>query len=184
MTEMMKEIMPQPMPEIMPVTTSNPPPEKHIRGRKNEASPNPVDVHVGNRMRLRRTLLGFSQQYLARKIGVTFQQIQKYEKGWNRIGASRLWNISKVLGVSMDFFFEDMKKDVENQSPMMLSLTDDEGYCLQQEDFDYGRDVMKREETLELVRNYYHIMNRKLAKMIFDMIETISKSNSTMNIDD
>lgn len=85
----------------------------HIRGRITDNEPNPVDVHVGNRIRLRRTLLGFSQPFMARKLGVTFQQLQKYEKGCNRVGARRLFDISKVLRVSMDFFFEDMDKETQ-----------------------------------------------------------------------
>lgn len=155
--------------------------EKTIRGRLSDAEPNPVDVHVGNRIRLRRTLLGFSQQYMARKLGLTFQQIQKYEKGCNRVGASRLWDISRVLGVSMDFFFEDMSKAAESRSPMMLSLTDDEGGCILHEDtVNMEMDPMKREETLELVRAYYGITNRKIAQHLFDLMVTMSKSNSTM----
>ena len=67
---------------------------------------NPIDVHVGNRLRTRRTLLGLSQMALAEAIGLTFQQIQKYEKGANRMGASRLYDLSQVLGVDIDYFFE------------------------------------------------------------------------------
>jgi|GEM_PF-5676745 len=65
--------------------------EKSIRGRLAEGTPNPVDIHVGERIKLRRKLLGLSQQQMAKKMGLTFQQIQKYEKGLNRVGASRLW---------------------------------------------------------------------------------------------
>lgn len=155
--------------------------ETTIRGRIAEGIPNPVDVHVGNRIRLRRTILGFSQQYLARKLGLTFQQVQKYEKGCNRVGASRLWDISRVLKVSMDFFFEDMGKSIEAKSPMMLTLTDNEGTSMLAEDTDeMEMDPMKRKETLELVRAYYRITNRKIAKNLFDLIVSMSKSNSTM----
>ena len=68
--------------------------------------PNPVDVHVGGRVRLRRTLLGMSQEKLGEAIGLTFQQVQKYERGANRIGASRLWDLSRVLDCPMSYFFE------------------------------------------------------------------------------
>ena len=77
---------------------------KSLRGRVNDNEPNPVDVHVGNRIRLRRTILHITQQQMAEMLGLTFQQIQKYEKGMNRVGASRLWDISRVLEVPMGFF--------------------------------------------------------------------------------
>src|SRR3546814_3329079 len=82
------------------------------RGRKPSAgrtgSPDPVDVHVGGRVRLRRTLLGMSQEKLGSALGLTFQQIQKYERGTNRIGSSRLHQLSRVLDVPVSFFFDDM----------------------------------------------------------------------------
>src|SRR5262245_5670491 len=68
---------------------------------------NPIDVHVGSRVRFRRMLLGMSQEKLGEKLGLTFQQIQKYEKGINRIGASRLFDLAQVLGVSVQFFYEE-----------------------------------------------------------------------------
>ena len=71
-------------------------------------TPNPIDVHVGNRVRMRRMLIGMSQEKLADKLGLTFQQVQKYEKGTNRISASRLYQIATHLGVPVQFFFEDM----------------------------------------------------------------------------
>ena len=69
---------------------------------------NPVDVHVGSRVRLRRMLLGMSQEKLGEHLGLTFQQVQKYEKGINRIGASRLFDLSQVLGVPVQFFYEEL----------------------------------------------------------------------------
>ena len=69
--------------------------------------PNPVDTHVGSRVRLRRMLLGMSQERLGESMGLTFQQVQKYEKGVNRIGASRLFQISRILDVPIQFFFEE-----------------------------------------------------------------------------
>src|ERR1700748_1341571 len=76
--------------------------------RQKSDKPNPVDVHVGSRVRLRRTLLGMSQEKLGNAVGLTFQQIQKYERGANRIGASRLFDMSRVLDVPVQFFFDDM----------------------------------------------------------------------------
>src|SRR3546814_15533847 len=78
-------------------------------GDRREGGPNPVDVHVGSRVRLRRTLLGMSQEKLGEAIGLTLQQVQKYERGANRIGASRLFDLSRVLDVPVDFFFDEMQ---------------------------------------------------------------------------
>ena len=75
---------------------------------KGSRRPNPIDVHVGSRVRFRRMLLGMSQEKLAEKLGLTFQQIQKYEKGINRIGASRLFDLAQVLSVPVHFFYEDV----------------------------------------------------------------------------
>ncbi|MBL4614923.1 MAG: helix-turn-helix transcriptional regulator, partial [Magnetovibrio sp.] len=76
-------------------------------------TPRPVDVHVGARLRQRRTLLGMSQEKLGEAVGLTFQQIQKYERGANRIGASRLYQLSNVLDVSVSYFFEEMPGEVQ-----------------------------------------------------------------------
>src|SRR5947207_15188367 len=74
---------------------------------KGSRRPNPIDVHVGSRVRFRRMLLGMSQEKLGERLGLTFQQVQKYEKGINRIGASRLFDLSQVLGVPVQFFYEE-----------------------------------------------------------------------------
>jgi len=87
------------------------------RGRLEDGAPNPVDVHVGARMRLRRTLLGISQEKLGEAIGLTFQQIQKYERGTNRISASRLFDLARVLDVPISFFFDDMPDAAAASSP-------------------------------------------------------------------
>lgn len=146
------------------------------RGRLAEGAPNPVDVHVGNRIKWRRKVLKMSQQQMADAIGLTFQQVQKYEKGLNRVGASRLWDISRVLGVSMDFFFADMDQAVKTQSPMML-IHENDLTCLHEDENNVDFDPMKRKETLELVSAYYKINNRKLAQKLFDLIVALSKSN-------
>lgn len=156
--------------------------QKNIRGRTPEGAPNPVDKHVGNRIRLRRTILGYSQQFMARKLGLTFQQVQKYEKGCNRVGASRLWDISKVLEVPMEYFFEDMDAGIAGSSPMMSTMPDDvKDLMLQKlskEKEVNEDDPMCRQETLELVRAYYKIRNRQLAQTISEMLKIMSRSNS------
>lgn len=156
--------------------------KKISRGRTPSGQPNPVDVHVGNRIRLRRTLLGYSQEKLASMLGLTFQQVQKYERGNNRVGASRLWDISKVLNVPVDFFYEDMDKEVAQQSPRAFSAPETT-LCFEEENNDIDMDPMKRQETLELVKAYYKIPNRKAAKYLFDLIITMSKSSAERSND-
>lgn len=150
--------------------------DKSLRGRIEDNEPNPVDVHVGKRIRLRRTILHITQQQMADMLGLTFQQVQKYEKGMNRVGASRLWDISKVLNVSMNFFFEDMDNATAAQSPRMLSSNNDDFLLSDQHDDLNFEDPMKRAETLELVRAYYKIPNRAIAKNLFNLIVSLSKS--------
>lgn len=87
------------------------------RAGKIDGQPNPVDVHVGGRVRLRRVILGMSQEKMGAAIGLTFQQVQKYERGSNRISASRLFDLSRVLDVPVSFFFDDMPDDVAGASP-------------------------------------------------------------------
>ena len=134
-----------------------------------DSIPNPVDIHVGKRVKLRRNILHITQQQLAKMLGLAFQQIQKYEKGDNRISASRLWDISKVLGVPVGFFYEEIDDETDAQSPRPKN--DDEEYLKE-----LTNDPMQREETLKLVRAYYKIHNRTLAKNILNVIETASKS--------
>jgi len=85
---------------------------EQVGGADKEARPSPIDVHVGSRIRLRRTLLGMSQERLGEALGLTFQQVQKYERGVNRVGESRLFDLSRVLDVPISFFFDDMPDSV------------------------------------------------------------------------
>lgn len=143
---------------------------KNFRGRLEDNTPNPVDIHVGNRMRLRRQILHMTQIQLADKLGLTFQQVQKYEKGANRIGASRLWDIAQVLSVSTDFFFQDM--DVQTAALSPRKKTAEEEY---EPLYD---DPLHREKTLALVRNFYKINNRKIAQLLFDLMEQNAHTSS------
>lgn len=147
------------------------------RGRTATGAPNPVDVFVGERIRLRRTLLGLSQEKLAVLLGLTFQQVQKYERGVNRIGASRLWDIGKVLEVPVEFFYMDMDKETSEQSPRMFSIQDACPQNLQEEHNIQEVDPMLRRETLELVKAYYKIPNRKAAEELLKLIITMSHPN-------
>lgn len=154
---------------------------KSIRGRVENNEPNPVDVHVGSRIRLRRNILHLTQQGMADLLGLTFQQVQKYEKGLNRVGASRLWDISRVLDVSMDFFFEDMDSKVATKSPRMLNISKSSSAFLAEQQHSFNEDPMTKKETLELIRAYYKIPNRKVAKNLFDVIVALSKSSGETN---
>ena len=149
--------------------------KKSSRGRTPTGEPNPIDVHVGNRIRLRRTLLGLSQEKLASLLGLTFQQ----ERGMNRVGASRLWDIGKVLEVPVGFFYEDMDEEVAKQSPRMFSLPDSTPLTLAEETENFDVDPMHRQETIELVKAYYKIPNRKAAKCMYDLIIAMSKRHTT-----
>ena len=122
----------------------------------------PVDSHVGSRLRLRRTLLGMSQERLGNSVGLTFQQIQKYERGLNRIGSSRLYQFCKVLGVPVSFLFDEMPCDAGSQ-PLSASQ-------VQQDSYD---EDMSRRETLELVRAYYRIDNRNTRKRIYELVKAV-----------
>jgi transcriptional regulator with XRE-family HTH domain len=133
--------------------------------------PNPIDMHVGARLRLRRTLLGLSQEKLGEAIGLTFQQVQKYERGANRIGASRLFDIARVLDVPIGYFFEEMSDDTAKKSPSQLIGRDDE---LEPEP--YEKDPMARRETLELVRAYYKISDPQLRRRLFDMTKALARA--------
>lgn len=150
--------------------------KRSSRGRTPSGQPNPIDVHVGDRIRLRRTLLGLSQEKLASLLGLTFQQVQKYERGTNRVGASRLWDIGKVLEVPVEFFYEDMDSNVAKQSPRAFSLPNDRLNFLEEERAIFDADPMNRRETIELVKAYYKIPNRKAAKHLYDLIILMSKS--------
>ncbi len=140
------------------------------RGRTADGSPNPIDVYVGARVKMRRTLLGMSQEKLGEAIGLTFQQVQKYERGLNRISASRLFDISKVLEVPIGFFFEEMDDQVAELSPRMLAGASE----LAEEPIFFNYDPMTKRETLELVRCYYTIPDRRLAKKLLDLIKTMA----------
>jgi transcriptional regulator with XRE-family HTH domain len=129
-----------------------------------------IDVHVGSRLRLRRMLLGMSQQKLARTIGLSFQQVQKYECGNNRIGAGRLYDLARALDVPVSFFYEGVipvplepaksaKDGAGNDATVAAHL---------------GAPIMNR-ETLELVRAYLRITDPQLRRRVFELAKAIAK---------
>ncbi|MBB3268300.1 transcriptional regulator with XRE-family HTH domain [Azospirillum sp. OGB3] len=143
-------------------------------GRTKSDKPNPIDAHVGSRVRLRRTLLGMSQEKLGDAIGLTFQQVQKYERGANRIGASRLFKLSQVLDVPVSFFFDDMPAEAA-----AAAVDDDEagGGGFEERSVTCEPDPMAKRETLELVRAYYRINDPSVRKQLFQMTKTLGDSS-------
>ena len=130
----------------------------------------PVDIHVGQRLRQRRTLLGMSQEKLGEAVNLSFQQIQKYERGANRVGASRLFQFSQILDVSVSYFFGDMPEAVEQTGGDFADAKNVTKLAAAQ-----IADPMARRETLELVRAYYRIEDPKVRKRSFELIKAIAK---------
>lgn len=154
---------------------------KSPRGRMPGGAPNPVDVHVGSRVRLRRMLMGLSQEKLGEALGLTFQQVQKYERGINRIGASRLWDLSRVLGIPVGYFFENMEEAVARLSPRQLAdcLTampadgEEEGSPSDAGDGEDEGDAGHR-EVLELIRAYGRISDPGVRRRIYELTRTLA----------
>ncbi|MBS0639288.1 MAG: helix-turn-helix transcriptional regulator [Acetobacteraceae bacterium] len=143
---------------------------EQVMSNEKESRPSPIDVHVGSRIRLRRTLLGMSQERLGDSLGLTFQQVQKYERGVNRVGASRLFDLSRVLDVPISFFFDDMPDSLAASfggSPQRRG-----GGAADAGD-PFGDDTLSRRETLELVRAYYRITDPSVRKRVFDLIKSM-----------
>lgn len=129
----------------------------------NKKVPNPIDIHVGSRIRLRRTMLGMSQEKLGESLGITFQQVQKYEKGTNRVGASRLQNISGILNVPVSFFFEDAPGD---------AAIDQDG--LAEASTNYVVNFLSSSEGLQLNRAFVKISDQKVRRRIIDLVKSLA----------
>ena len=133
--------------------------------------PNPVDTHVGSRVRLRRMLLGMSQERLGDSMGLTFQQVQKYEKGVNRIGASRLFQISKILDVPVQFFFEEAPHIAGDGSAARgMAEPASEAFILE---------FLNSREGLELNRSFVKIGDAKVRKSVVDLVRALGASSGT-----
>ena len=129
--------------------------------------PDPVDVHVGKRLRLRREMVGVTQEQLAKAIGVTFQQVQKYERGSNRVSASRLYDIARVLGVQIGFFFDDVSSDIQDARPVVVSADAPL----------YSDDAASRTSSLRLLRAFWRIRSEELRERVLTLTETLGRSN-------
>jgi transcriptional regulator with XRE-family HTH domain len=131
--------------------------------QRNADGPKPIDLHVGSRVRLRRTLMGMTQEKLGHALGLTFQQVQKYERGANRIGASRLYDLSRVLDVPVSFFFDDI-------NPKIAAALDGTAGTRPV----YEPDPMMRRETLELMRAYYRIASGETRRRLFELVKAMA----------
>jgi len=135
--------------------------------KENKKKPNPTDVHVGSRIRLRRNMLGMSQEKLGENLGITFQQIQKYEKGTNRVGASRLQAISEVLGVPVSFLFED----APSHDSGLRGLAEDASANL-------ALDFATSTEGLQLNRAFAKIGDAKVRRKVIELVKALAAGDS------
>jgi len=131
-------------------------------------APNPIDKHVGSRVRMRRMMLGMSQEKLGNNLGLTFQQVQKYEKGTNRIGASRLQQISHILQVPVSFFFEGAPTNVNAARVDGIEEAPSPAYV---------SDFLATSDGLALTKAFMRISDTKLRRRIVDLVEQIAVSD-------
>lgn len=130
---------------------------------ENKKKPNPIDTHVGSRIRLRRNMLGMSQEKLGENLGITFQQIQKYEKGTNRVGASRLQAIASILSVPVSFFFED----APGQDGAVRGFAEDNAMAL-------AAEFCSTPEGLQLNRAFVKVADPKVRRRIIDLVKSLA----------
>jgi transcriptional regulator with XRE-family HTH domain len=128
-------------------------------------APNPTDKHVGSRVRMRRMMLGMSQEKLGNSLGLTFQQVQKYEKGTNRIGASRLQQIAHILQVPVSFFFEGAPSVVASAKTDGMSEAPSPAYV---------SDFLATSDGLALTKAFMRIADSKLRRRIVELVEQIA----------
>jgi transcriptional regulator with XRE-family HTH domain len=130
-----------------------------------------IDVHVGKRVRERRVLLGMSQKILAKSVGVSFQQIQKNERGTNRIGASRMFELSKVLDVPVSFFFDDLPPQPPIKSAIPRKIAAENRAA-------FAPDLMGAKETTELLDSYYAVKSQRLRKRLLTFIRGLNRARA------
>lgn len=131
--------------------------KRRVMGR-----PDPIDIHVGSRVRLRRTILRMSQEKLADQLGITFQQVQKYENGSNRVGASRLYAIAQILGVEVAYFYEGYEGSENFETPAAAESVANIDQHL------------KSRETIDLVKSYYAIEDKAVRRKMLDLIKSLA----------
>ena len=132
---------------------------------------NPIDGQVGNRVRLRRMLIGMSQERLGELLGLTFQQVQKYEKGVNRIGASRLFDLARVLGVAVQFFYDEAPSGAHSAGSAVPGFAE-------QPDESYVVDFLSSREGLELNKAFARVTDPKVRRSIVDLVRALAGEES------
>ena len=155
------------LPSLPEETARSQPPRR--RGRPKTETPNPIDVHVGARVRLRRNMLGLSQGKIGEAIGRTFQQVQKYERGATRLGASRLHELSRILDVPVTFFFD-------HTDPVRASAT---GGFAEPVSEDFEADLLRKPETYELVRAHFSIEDAAVRRSLIDLTRALAAKSDT-----
>lgn len=142
---------------------------------KGSRKPNPVDIHVGGRVRFRRMLLGMSQEKLGERLGLTFQQVQKYEKGINRIGASRLYDLSQVLGVPVQFFYDEAPAQYEQgmTSREVAAGFSDAGAVGES----YITEFLNTREGLELNKAFVRIGEARTRRAIVELVRSLANDH-------
>lgn len=146
--------------------------DKAKQSDSTESVSHPVDVHVGKRLRQKRTIMGMSQETLGKAIGVTFQQIQKYERGINRMGASRLYHFAKLLGVQVSYFFDGYGDHDLGESGEVYGIAEPEMVP-----FDFEQ--VSSRETMDIMRAYYKIKNPAVRKRIADLVKAVADENAS-----
>jgi len=139
-----------------------------------DEGPDPVDIHVGKRLKLRRNLVGMSQEQMGKALGLTFQQIQKYERGTNRIGASRLHHLAALLNVSVGWFYDEFSL----QRVSRVGFADNKQSPLEGLPPAADSDIMQRRETRDLINAYYSITDEKQRRKILDLVKSIAGSQT------
>ncbi len=135
---------------------------------ENKKQPNPIDIHVGSRIRLRRNLLGMSQEKLGESLGITFQQIQKYEKGTNRVGASRLQAIASIIGVPVSFFFDNAPGQ---------EAAGNRGFA-EDASTSFAVEFCSTPEGLQLNRAFYKISDTKVRRRLVDLVKALAAEDA------
>lgn len=130
-------------------------------------NPNPIDVHVGSRVRMRRMLVGLSQEKLGERLGLTFQQVQKYEKGSNRVSASRLYQMAQILGVPVQFFFEDLPEAAKGPFGSATGFAESSQETL-------IMDFLNSSEGLQLNKAFSEISDAAVRRKVVDLVKTIA----------
>ncbi|SCA55914.1 Uncharacterized HTH-type transcriptional regulator Smed_0045 [Candidatus Terasakiella magnetica] len=141
--------------------------DKPLPGTRGSDTPHPVDVHVGQRIKLRRTLVGMTQGQLGESIGLTFQQVQKYERGFNRVSASKLWLLSNILDVQISYFFDEMPEATKQTFP---------GYETDNSESDVPEEelTLHRRQTLELVRAFSQVTDQNVRTQLNKMVKAMA----------